>query len=69
MAADESIQKIKVLPPELIKSVENFVDMLGMEQEALIQPEKKQRTSGQLKGKVQMSPDFDEPLEDLKDYM
>jgi hypothetical protein len=30
---------------------------------------KKMRQAGLLKGKIRMSDDFDEPLEDMKDYM
>lgn len=32
-------------------------------------PVRKPRTPGSLKGKLIISDDFDEPLEDLKDYM
>lgn len=67
MTEEELIKKIMLLPPELKAQVETFVDFI-MEQKK-IQPEVKQRKSGQLKGKVWMSPDFDEPLEDMKDYM
>jgi Protein of unknown function (DUF2281) len=33
------------------------------------QPPQKYRQAGSLKGMITISPDFDEPLEDLKDYM
>ncbi|MBC6477080.1 MAG: DUF2281 domain-containing protein [Hormoscilla sp. GM7CHS1pb] len=32
-------------------------------------PPKKYRVAGTMKGMIIMSDDFDEPLEDLKDYM
>ena len=34
-----------------------------------IPSQKKRRVAGGLKGKIWMSDDFDEPLDDLKDYM
>ena len=33
------------------------------------EPKKKRRQAGSAAGKIWMSPDFDEPLEDFKDYM
>ena len=32
-------------------------------------PKKKRRQAGSAAGKIWMSPEFDEPLEDFKDYM
>lgn len=32
-------------------------------------PQKKKRQAGTLKGKIWMSDDFDEPLEEMKEYM
>jgi hypothetical protein len=32
-------------------------------------PDKEKRKFGVLRGRVWMAPDFDEPLEDFKDYM
>lgn len=34
-----------------------------------IQPDKEPRQPGSAKGEIWISPDFDEPLEDFKDYM
>ena len=33
------------------------------------EPEKKDREPGSMKGKIWISPDFDEPMEEFKDYM
>ncbi|MBD0278525.1 MAG: DUF2281 domain-containing protein [Flavisolibacter sp.] len=61
------IEKIKQLPPHYQQEVEDFVDFIL--ERKITSSEKKERTSGQLKGKVWMSPDFDAPLEDFNDYM
>ncbi len=64
------IEKIKQLPPHYQQEVEDFVDFI---REKKLQQngtnENKQRQFGLLKGKMWMSPDFDEPLEDFNDYM
>lgn len=39
------------------------------DQEALEQPKQKRGGFGILKGKIWMADDFDEPLEDMKEYM
>ena len=64
------IEKINSLPPEYVREVEDFVDFIR--EKKLPQNgvnESKLRQFGLLKGKMWMSPDFDEPLEDFKDYM
>lgn len=35
----------------------------------VVQPERRPRTFGSARGLIHMSDDFDEPLEDFKDYM
>lgn len=49
---------------QLFYQTSNF-DFSNIEQE---EP-KKERIFGMLKGKIKMSDDFDEPLEEFKDYM
>jgi hypothetical protein len=61
---------ISSLPMHLQAEVADFVAFL----EEKIKKEKgdntlKERQFGYFKGKIKMSPDFDEPLEDFKDYM
>lgn len=65
-------KKISQLPKEKQKEVNDFVDFL------LVQSKKPKKESkevapppmfGALKGMFVMADDFDEPLEDFKDYM
>lgn len=64
--------RLEMLPPELRKEVEDFVEFL-LEKENRKKKEelskKKERTPGLAKGLIEMKPDFDEPLEDFKEYM
>lgn len=60
-------KKLKILKPSLKAEVFDFVDFLLTKQEKEIEPKKPE--FGCAKGRFKMSPDFDEPLEDLKEYM
>ncbi|MGB0430850.1 MAG: DUF2281 domain-containing protein [Bacteroidia bacterium] len=60
------LEKINSLPLDLQKEVEDFIDFLKTRVDQK-RPEK--RKLGLLKGKIRMSDDFDEPLEEFKDYM
>jgi mRNA-degrading endonuclease RelE of RelBE toxin-antitoxin system len=68
MAEIQLIEKVKKLPAAYQKEVEDFVDFI-LEKKINIEKVEKKRTLGLLKGKMKMSPDFDAPLEDFKDYM
>ena len=59
--------RISSLPEHLKKEVSDFVESL----QTKAKPKKKikERKFGCAKGFFKMSPDFDEPLEDFKDYM
>lgn len=59
------IQKIEKLSETHKIELSRFIDSL-IEQE---KTEKKPRIAGFLKGSISISEDFDEPLEDFKDYM
>ena len=59
--------KISYLPAELKIQVNDFVDFLLSKRKK--EEKKKQPKYGCAKGQIYMSPDFDEPLEDYKDYM
>ncbi len=59
--------KISYLPSDLKSEVNDFVDFLLSKRKKKIR--KKQPKFGCAKGQIYMSPDFDEPLEDFKDYM
>jgi hypothetical protein len=65
---DESklYSQIKALPDDLKKEVENFVQFLMYKSQKKT-PIKALR--GKWKGMIKMSPDFDEPLDDFKEYM
>ena len=63
------IEKINILPAMLKAEVNDFVDFLMMKNKIEAEPKRKAKF-GSLKGeKMWMSPDFDAPLEDFKDYM
>jgi len=55
-----------MLPKELQQEVSDFIDRLI---EKSPPKEKAIPVFGWLKDKIWISPDFDEPLEDFKDYM
>ena len=61
------LKQIDSLPKELKKEVNDFVEFLNQK----IKSDKKikQRKFGYAKGYFKMSPDFNAPLEDFKEYM
>ena len=72
--------KIISMPPEVAEEVNDFVDfVIGRKMKPPIKNGEKKGEEekqilpeggfGCLKGKIWMSEDFDEPLEDFKDYM
>jgi Protein of unknown function (DUF2281) len=64
-------KKLAQLPVEKQKEVQDFIDSL-MAQIQIKKEEKGQVNKsgfGALKGTIWMADDFDEPLEDFKDYM
>jgi hypothetical protein len=68
MSTAQLIEKIECLPEHLKKKVEEYV--LSIEPQT--DPDELQKGGlklGLAKGKIWMSEDFDEPLEDFKDYM
>jgi len=77
MSTTELIDLIKQLPDDKKKEVENLVYALASESNieilhsnTTIEDNKKRIMFGDLKGFVNyISDDFDEPLEDFKDYM
>jgi hypothetical protein len=65
-------KKISLLPVEKQKEVQDFVDFLLTKlnkENAEASNEVRKSGFGALKGMFVMSDDFDEPLEDFKDYM
>ena len=59
--------KISHLSTDLRSEVNDFIDFLLSKRNKKIR--KKQPKFGYAKGQIYMSPDFDEPLDDFKDYM
>ncbi len=59
--------KLSRLPANLQSEVIDFIDFL-LSKEEKKQPDRKPKF-GSAKGMFKMMPDFDEPLEDFKDYM
>ncbi len=57
--------QLSTLPSELKKEVGDFIDFLKFK---LKKEGPKKRVAGLAKGKIKMSADFDEPLDDFKDY-
>lgn len=62
------IEKIKKIPPGHHKEVEDFIDFI-LEKKNITSKKSKGRKLGLLRGKMQMSPGFDDPLDDFKEYM
>ncbi|MEO1295861.1 MAG: DUF2281 domain-containing protein [Cyanobacteria bacterium J06636_16] len=67
------LEKLEALPDSLQTEVLHYIEFLSekyAEKMAASKPLTKKRGGlGILKGKIWMSEDFDEPLEDMKDYM
>ncbi len=68
MSLLDLIAIIEKLPPDKLAEVESLVDSL-ISKESLDKPQEKRPVFGSFKGKIVMSEDFDEPLEDFKEYM
>ncbi|MCL6261537.1 DUF2281 domain-containing protein [Aquiflexum sp. TKW24L] len=60
--------KLAALPEEMKIEVDNFVDYLKSKSVAKGNPEK-HRKAGLAKGLIKMKEDFEEPLDDFKEYM
>ncbi len=59
--------KLASLPDHLKSEVADFIDFLVMKEKKT--QDKKKPTFGSGKGMFVMKPDFDEPLDDFKEYM
>lgn len=67
MSTTVLLTEITALPPELQREVEDFVAFLHTRKSRSTVI--KEREFGYAAGKVQMSHDFDAPLDDFKEYM
>lgn len=61
--------KISSLPESLKDEVVDFINSLEKSNPRKKRLKKKNRTFGYAKGKIILHPDFDDPLEDFKEYM
>jgi len=59
--------KITSLPKDIKSEVNDFIDFLMTKKKKEIK--KKKPKFGCAKGQIYISPDFDEPLDDFKEYM
>lgn len=59
--------KISSLPSEIKSEVNDFIDFLLTKRKKKMV--KKKPKFGCAKGQIYISPDFDDPLDDFKDYM
>ncbi len=64
-------KEIESLPDSLKKQVSDFVAFLKEKSKQTSEKKEKKPVPqfGRLKGKITMSDDFDEPLEEFKEYM
>ncbi|RMG66952.1 MAG: DUF2281 domain-containing protein [Bacteroidetes bacterium] len=63
---DQTIhQQFEQMPPALKQEVRNFMEFLLRKYHLV----PKRPVFGSAKGKYELAPDFDEPLEDFKEYM
>lgn len=70
MSFDELLKEYNSLPLDYKKEVEDFIGYLVQKIKRQPTEDKtEKRTLGFAKGKLWMSNDFDEPLEDMKEYM
>lgn len=61
--------QLEMLPAELKKQVEDFIQFLLEKEKKKQTNQSGERKLGLAKGLIEMKPGFDEPLEDFKDYM
>ena len=62
------LSRIQGLPDALKQEVLHYAEFLQAKHEAQNQKPKR-RKAGSAAGKFKLAPDFDEPLEDFKEYM
>jgi len=64
------LAQIQQLPEKLKQEVLHYVQFLQKEYSSKKIPSKvKKRKAGSAKGKYKMTPDFDSPIEDFKEYV
>ncbi len=70
MDASVLMAQLSLLPDNLKEEVADFIGFLQQKSKANKEPLKiKERKFGYGKGSFEMAPDFDEPMDEFKDYM
>jgi len=69
LTIDEIKLKLDEVPQEKLTEVHDFIEFILLRSKPGPKKKKKKRVFGSAKGLIKMAPDFDEPLEDFKDYM
>lgn len=62
-------KKLEQLPPDLKIEVQNFIDFLLDKNNSKNEIQVIKREFGSLKGKIHLSKDFDDPVDDFNEYM
>lgn len=66
---ENAYQTLKTMPPHLQNEVIDFIDFLKQKKLSSVSITQKKNIFGCAKGKIQMSEDFDDPLDMFADYM
>lgn len=61
--------KISTLPDALKSEVIDFIDFISSRKKRVGAAKKKSRTFGYAKDPIIIKPNFDDPIDDFKDYM
>ena len=75
MTREAILQEINQLPDDVLIAILNLIKVSGLLEQNDSQKTEmgpgthKYRTAGALKGKIILHEDFDEPLEEMKEYM
>ena len=70
MSDQQILSLIQSLEPKLQEEVIHFIESLKSKEKGKQEPQKPYRKAGTLNGLITyMAPDFDAPLDDLKEYM
>jgi hypothetical protein len=69
LTIDEIKLKLEEVPQEKLTEVHDFIEFILLRSKSRPKKKKKKRVFGSAKGLIKIAPDFDEPLEDFKDYM
>jgi hypothetical protein len=67
MKSSTLLTKIECLPDHLKEDASQYIDFLLSKKKKI--KSNKSRKAGFLKGKIEMSNDFDDPLDDFEEYM